>query len=107
LKIGYIHWGDQGIQGREAFSRGESKGSILDHTPHHLYVCTSDNPEYRRHIRFRDTLRAEPLLREEYESIKYEILQRVGRNNRQGYVEMKERDSSEFFNRVLENSDKR
>ncbi len=102
--IGYIHCGDQGIDGREAFKRSGDNKSILDEIAHHLYVCLSNNNEYQKHILFRDRLRSNRLLMEEYKAIKYEILEKVGSTNRQGYVEMKENDYKDFFKRVLSES---
>ena len=56
-EIGYLHKGDQGIKGREVFKRNNIiKNEILDKINHHLYVCTKDNEELRRHILFRDYL---------------------------------------------------
>jgi GrpB-like predicted nucleotidyltransferase (UPF0157 family) len=52
--VGYEHHGDLGVTGREAFR------APADYCPHHLYVCPPDNEEYRRHITFRDHLRAHP-----------------------------------------------
>jgi GrpB-like predicted nucleotidyltransferase (UPF0157 family) len=48
--LGYVHEGDLGAKGREAFIPPVTK------TWHHLYVCTVDNEEYKRHILFRDYL---------------------------------------------------
>lgn len=54
--IGYIHEGDLGIPGREAF-RYESKPHLLTH---HLYVCPQNSRELHRHLTFRDYLRTHP-----------------------------------------------
>ncbi len=54
--IGYQHEGNLGIEGREAF-RYDEKPHLM---AHHLYVCTQDSPELKRHIGFRDYLRANP-----------------------------------------------
>lgn len=54
--IGYIHEGDLGIPGREAF-RYESKPHLQTH---HLYVCPQDSRELHRHLTFRDYLRTHP-----------------------------------------------
>ena len=40
-KIGYVHEGDRGISGREAFDN-ENVAINIDH---HLYVCVKDNAE--------------------------------------------------------------
>ena len=66
--IGYRHEGDLGIPGREAFDY-----SGKEHLQkHHLYVCTEDSAELRRHIAFRDYLRSHPEAAEEYSRIKEE-----------------------------------
>ncbi len=66
--IGYRHEGDLGIAGREAF-----KYDGKDHLKkHHLYVCTEDSPELKRHISFRDYLRTHPDAVREYSRIKEE-----------------------------------
>jgi GrpB-like predicted nucleotidyltransferase (UPF0157 family) len=66
--IGYTHEGDLGIPGREAF---KYKGK--EHLrKHHLYVCTKDADELKRHISFRDYLRSHPEAVREYGRIKEE-----------------------------------
>ncbi|HWI65343.1 MAG TPA: GrpB family protein [Symbiobacteriaceae bacterium] len=68
--IGYVHEGDLGIPGREAFINPPG-------TPrHHLYVCTVDNPEYQRHLLFRDYLRAHPDEAAQYGELKQELARR-------------------------------
>ena len=51
--IGYIHEGNLGIEGREAFAY-EGKEHLRTH---HLYVCPEDSEELKRHLAFRDYLR--------------------------------------------------
>ena len=66
--IGYTHEGDLGIPGREAF---KYKGK--EHLrKHHLYVCTKDVRELKRHISFRDYLRTHPEAVREYSRVKEE-----------------------------------
>ena len=66
--IGYFHEGDLGIAGREAF-----KYDGKDHLQkHHLYVCPENSAELKRHIAFRDYLRAHPEAVKEYSRIKEE-----------------------------------
>ena len=67
-KIGYIHEGDQGIEGREAF-KYHGKEHLRKH---HLYVCAKDASELRRHIGFRDYLRNHPEAVAEYSRVKTE-----------------------------------
>lgn len=66
--IGYEHEGDLGIAGREAF-RYSGKEHLKKH---HLYVCPRDSGELRRHVAFRDYLRAYPEAAEEYGRVKME-----------------------------------
>lgn len=66
--IGYRHEGDLGIPGREAFCY-DGKPELK---AHHLYVCPESSPELRRHIAFRDYLRAHPDAVAEYGRIKRE-----------------------------------
>lgn len=96
-KLGYVHEGDRGISGREAFD--DSKVPIQ--IEQHLYVCQKDNAELLRHLKFRDKLRANPELVKEYNGIKQEILSKVGKDNRAGYVQMKENEYKWFFDKVL------
>ena len=53
-KIGYRHEGNLGIVDREAFSY-EGDSTLYKH---HLYVCTLDSMELKRHVAFRDYLRS-------------------------------------------------
>lgn len=65
-RIGYIHEGDLGIKGREAF-RYSGKPHLQ---AHHLYVCPQDSEELHRHIVFRDFLRSEPQAVKKYSQVK-------------------------------------
>jgi GrpB-like predicted nucleotidyltransferase (UPF0157 family) len=62
--LGCVHEGDLGVDGREAFRcpSGEAR--------HHLYVLVEGAAELRRHITFRDALRANAALRDEYAQLK-------------------------------------
>ncbi len=66
--IGYIHEGDLGIAGREAFRYG--------HKPHlqthHLYVCPRDSAELHRHVTFREFLKTHPEAVRQYSRVKEE-----------------------------------
>jgi GrpB-like predicted nucleotidyltransferase (UPF0157 family) len=88
--IGYCHEGDRGIAGREAFTwpPGEPR--------HHLYVCPPDNAELRRHLRFRDYLRAHPDRAAVYAALKRQAADRF-RHDRAAYVEAK----TEFVEETL------
>jgi GrpB-like predicted nucleotidyltransferase (UPF0157 family) len=58
--IGYVHEGDLGIAGREAFRSPPGEPC------HHLYVLSAGATEQRRHLAFRDALRADDALRDRY-----------------------------------------
>ena len=64
--IGYIHEGDLGIQGREAF-RYTDKPHLMTH---HLYVCPQDSEELHRHVTFRNFLRQNPEAVKKYSLVK-------------------------------------
>ena len=66
--IGYMHEGDLGIAGREAFAY-EGKEHLQKH---HLYVCPQDSAELKRHLAFRDHLRSNPEAVREYSRVKEE-----------------------------------
>lgn len=65
-EIGYIHEGDLGIPGREAFAY-EGKEHLQRH---HLYVCPEDSAELKRHLAFRNYLRKHADAVAEYSEIK-------------------------------------
>ena len=64
--IGYIHEGNYGIEGREAFT-------YLDKPhlqAHHFYVCPQQSKELHRHITFREFLRNNPEAAKRYGAVK-------------------------------------
>ena len=67
-RIGYQHEGNLGIEGREAF-KYEGKAHLRRH---HLYVCARDSAELKRHLAFRDYLRANPAAARAYGKLKEE-----------------------------------
>ena len=88
--LGYVHQGDLGISGREAFR------SPLGLPPHHLYLCAADNAEHRRQIAFRDYLRTHGDAAENYADLKRTLAVRHG-SNRTAYSEAK----TEFIEAAL------
>lgn len=83
-EIGYFHEGDLGIAEREAFGY-EGKDHLQKH---HLYVCPENSAELKRHIAFRDYLRAHPEAVKEYSRIKEEGA-RLFPNDIEKYIEHK------------------
>ena len=88
--IGYTHRGDLGIVGREAFRwpPGEER--------HHLYLLADAAEELRRHLAFRDAMRADSRLRDEYAALKRRLADHY-RDDRAAYVAGK----SDFVESVL------
>lgn len=69
--IGYVHEGNLGIDGREAFAY-----SGKEHLQcHHLYVCPEESKELKRHLAFRDYLRNHPDAVATYGAVKMEAAQ--------------------------------
>ncbi|UFN45003.1 GrpB family protein [Nocardioides okcheonensis] len=67
--VGYVHRGDLGVAGREAF-----------HAPgpprRNVYVCTAGTAHVRNHLAVRDVLRRDPVLREAYAAVKRSLADR-------------------------------
>jgi GrpB-like predicted nucleotidyltransferase (UPF0157 family) len=91
--IGYERRGDLGVTGREAFRTPPND------VPHHLYVCPSNSSEYKRHISFRDYLRAHPADANSYASLKRELVRTLG-HDREGYTKAKSGFVAEILRRV-------
>lgn len=85
--VGYIYQGNQGIEGREAFRINEYENSNADKPLHHLYVCSVDSNELRRHLAFRDYLRQYPDIAKDYEFLKKTLASTA--NSREEYTEGK------------------
>lgn len=63
-EVGYLHRGDLGVSGREAFF-------APDDTPRrHVYVCRAGSLNVRNHLAVRDILRRRSDLRDEYGAVK-------------------------------------
>lgn len=107
-KLGYYHNGNQGIQGREVFKR-ETNGtnhSILDSIKHHLYVCQINSNELRKHLIFRDYLRANETERSEYEQLKYKIAEKANQDRKE-YAKLKELVAKGFVESIIKKSNEK
>ena len=80
--IGYVHQGNLGIDGREAF---ESPSGF---PAHHLYVCHRDSLALANHVAVRDYLRAHPETAREYGEVKKQLAKQFP-NDIDGYVDGK------------------
>jgi GrpB-like predicted nucleotidyltransferase (UPF0157 family) len=88
--IGYVHEGDLGLAGREAFR------SPAGEVRHHLYVLASGANELHRHVAFRDALRSDKVLRDRYAALKRALAEKY-QVDRSGYTEAK----SDFISATL------
>lgn len=87
--LGYEHATWAGVPGHEVFGRGEPR-------THLLHVVPAEGPSWRRMLRFRDVLRAQPTLAAEYAQLKRALAARHP-DDRAAYTDAK----SEFVARVL------
>lgn len=80
--LGYVHQGDKGVPGREAFLWPDGM------EPHHVYVVIVGGPALASHLAFRDRLRADPAVAARYAELKRKLAARFG-SDRLGYTEAK------------------
>lgn len=66
-KLGYEPMGEFGIAGRRYFRKGQEKRT------HHVHIFQEGSPDIKRHIAFRDYLRAHPNLRDRYGALKSKL----------------------------------
>jgi GrpB-like predicted nucleotidyltransferase (UPF0157 family) len=92
--LGYIHQGNLGIPEREAFL------SPINDSPHHLYVCLPCSAEFRRHMAFRDYLRAHPKDAKIYGDLKIALAEQF-REDRSAYTTAKGEFVAELTSRAI------
>lgn len=83
IDIGYEPKGENGLLGRRYFQKGG------DDRTHHVHVYEMGHPDIRRHLAFRDYLRAHPNTAEEYGNLKEELALRFP-NDMKAYINGKE-----------------
>lgn len=88
--IGYVHRGDLGIPGREAFLQPPTL------VYHHLYLVQEDSQAYLDHVDFKTALIMNPPMLEKYNDLK-RGLEHLLLNNRDAYTDSK----SAFIKEVL------
>jgi GrpB-like predicted nucleotidyltransferase (UPF0157 family) len=93
-RLGYEHHPADMVAGRVFLSKGPESGRT-----HHLSVCEVGSHFWRRQIAFRDALRADPNLRQQYAALKQQLAQRYPRD-RAAYTAAKE----PFIHTVMEPS---
>ncbi len=74
--IGYKYWGENGIRGREYFTKG---GHDV-----HLHIFAFGTKQWRRHILFRDYLRDNSLARAGYQNLKLKLAKQF-KDDRKSY----------------------
>ena len=80
---GYIHRGDLGIAGREAFD-------VPPDLPyHHLYVVAAGTKPHLDHVLLREYLRSHPDAAERYGQRKLQVAHLIAAVGRQAYMEAK------------------
>jgi GrpB-like predicted nucleotidyltransferase (UPF0157 family) len=67
-KRGYLPKGEFGIRGRRFFIKGTEESRT-----HHIHVFQTGDPEFERHLNFRDYLRAHPEEARAYSRLKKEL----------------------------------
>ncbi len=77
--LGYVHRGNLGIDGREAFDSPRGLPA------HHLYVCLRESAALANHLALRDFLRHDSVAVAEYGRIKRQLAERFP-NDIDGYV---------------------
>ena len=92
--LGYIHQGNLGIPEREAFR------APVNDPPHHLYVCPPSSAEFRRHMAFRDYLRAHSKDAKAYGDLKIALAERF-REDRSAYNRAKGDFVAEMISRGI------
>ena len=103
---GYVHRGDLGISGREAFDLTDEQLKA-DLPPHHLYVCAQDAAELRKHLAFRDFLRKHADYARRLSDLKWALCERYD-SDRQKYMDGKSelvQEITEFALRAYEDAD--
>jgi GrpB-like predicted nucleotidyltransferase (UPF0157 family) len=83
LGLGYIHQGDLGVPGREAFDVPQRLRY------HHLYLVVRRSKAHLDHVLFRDYLRTHPEEAQRYASCKLAAAHLITSESRQAYLEAK------------------
>ncbi|HUW62229.1 MAG TPA: GrpB family protein [Candidatus Bathyarchaeia archaeon] len=101
--LGYVHLGDLGLPGREAFdlADAETRGRLPEH---HLYVCEDGSYELRKHLAFRDFMRQHPEWRDRLNRLKQDLCIQHN-NDRQAYIDGKADMVEKITQLAMENSE--
>jgi GrpB-like predicted nucleotidyltransferase (UPF0157 family) len=80
--LGYVHRGDLGIEGREAFANPDGLPA------HNLYLCPRDTVALANHLAIRNYLRSHPEAATEYGELKRRLAERFP-HDIDGYIDGK------------------
>lgn len=89
---GFIYKGEYGIKGRHYFV---NQGDIIKY---HIHMLCIDSKEYKNHILFRNLLRENKKIKDEYCKLKIEFLRKG--YSREKYVEEKEKYVSKIIQKI-------
>ncbi len=78
---GYLHRGEQEIPGRDFFRRGAPRA-------YHLHLAETGSVFWKEHLAFRDLLRRDPALRDQYALLKGRLAMKYPRD-RESYIDAK------------------
>lgn len=101
-KLGYDHYGNQGIEDREVFKwNGKRPHKIMGTIIHHLYVCSVESKALERHVLSRNYLQKNEWAREKYQQMKY-ALASMAHQDRKKYAALKELHVNAFIDSMIE-----
>ena len=90
--LGYLYRGENGLPGRFYFDR------VVDgRTVAHVHMFPARHPDVRKHLVFRDYLRAHPDAAQDYEQLKRRLASKY-RDDRRTYTDAK----AEFINMIID-----
>lgn len=93
--LGYVPKGENGIPGRRYFKKGG------DERTHHVHVYQIGSNEITRHLVFRDYLRANPIVRDQYGELKAQLALQFPYDI-DSYIEGKDKFATEIERQALE-----
>lgn len=95
IERGYLPKGEFGIRGRRFFIKGDE-----EQRSHHIHMFQTGNPEFERHIAFRDYMIAHPEEAEAYSRLKEELARRFA-HDIEGYIAGKDAFIKEIERKAL------
>ena len=88
---GYTHFGDRENVGDHFFAKGPDELRT-----HHIHAVIAGGAKWNEYLKFRDTLRSNPTLRDEYQQLKRHLAEQLP-NDREAYTDAK----ASFIKKVL------